>query len=203
MLFIAHRINTIVELEQVPKSFGVEVDARSERGAVTLGHDPGMNGVMLEDFLKHYEHSFIIINIKTEKIEKTILEILQSFNIQNFFFLDSSMSTIVQMSDMASRKFCGRVSEFESTETITLSKYLVDWVWIDCFNKFCLTNEIYFKLKETLNKKICLTSPDLLGRDRDIPSHAEIIKNQGTYPDAICCKLSNIRVWEEELFGVF
>lgn len=199
MHFIAHRINTIADLSEVPKSYGIEIDVRIDSDSIILGHDPGLDGVKLISFLEHYHHNFLIVNIKTEKIEKHIITILKENNIQNYFFLDSSMSSIVQMSDKAGKRFSGRISEYESIESIELSKDLVNWVWVDCFTKFSLTSENYGRLRSGLNKKICLTSPDLVGRPEDISLHAKMIKSSGFFPDAICCKLSNIEIWKREL----
>jgi hypothetical protein len=199
MQFIAHRINTIADLRTVPKEYGVEIDVRVDVNSIILGHDPGLNGVEINEFLKYFEHYLLIINVKTEKIEKNIIDILRDKNISNYFFLDSSMSSIVQLSPKAEKKFSGRISEFESIESIKLSKDLVDWVWVDCFTKFSLTTVNFQILKDVLNKKICLTSPDLVGRPEDIALHAHIIRSLGCFPDAICCKLGNIEKWKQEL----
>lgn len=199
MLFIAHRINSVEDLRQVPKSYGIEIDVRMDTDSIILGHDPGLDGITLSSYLQHYQHDFLIVNVKTEKIEKYIISLLKEKNIENYFFLDSSMSSIVKMSIRAEKRFCGRISEYESIESIELSKDLVDWVWVDCFTKFSLTSEIYRRLTGQLNKKICLTSPDLVGRPEDIPLHAKMIKSSGFFPNAICCKLSNIELWKKEL----
>jgi len=199
MQFIAHRINTIETLIAVPKEYGIEIDVRVDLNSIILGHDPGLNGVQINKFLEYFEHGLLIVNIKTEKIEKNIIDILREKNISNYFFLDSSMSSIVQMSGRAGKKFCGRLSEYESIETIELSRNLVDWVWVDCFTKFSLTTANFRRIKEVLNKNICLTSPDLVGRPEDIPLHAHIIRSLECFPDAICCKLDNIEKWKQEL----
>jgi len=95
--------------------------------------------------------------------------------------------------------FAGRVSEFESIMTVNLSVNLIDWVWVDCFTMFSMPIDLYRELKYKLKLKTCLTSPDLLGRKEDIYFHAEIIKANNCYPDAICTKFSNISLWRELL----
>lgn len=199
MIYIAHRVNSIDELMGVPVEYGVEIDVRSDGSSIILGHDPGEHGNTLNDYCSFFRHKLVIINIKTEKIENLVVDILKKFNIDNYFFLDSSMSSVVKYSTIADRKFSGRVSEFESVDTIQLSSDLIEWVWVDCFTRFSLTPIIYSTLKNVLRKKICLTSPDLLGRPEDIFGHAELIKNLGLLPDAICTKLVNIPVWKENL----
>ena len=45
--------------------------------------------------------------------------------------------------------------------------------------------------------KICLTSPDLLGRDNEIVEMADYIKKHEIQFDAICCKIHNIHHWKK------
>ena len=44
--------------------------------------------------------------------------------------------------------------------------------------------------------KKCFTSPDLLGREEQIPEYAKLIKDLDLKIDAICCKNKNIGLWE-------
>ena len=56
--------------------------------------------------------------------------------------------------------------------------------------------------KENINKinslqvKKCFTSPDLLGRENQIPAYAKLIKEFNLKIDAICCKNENISLWK-------
>ena len=63
MLFIAHRINTIEELKQIPEKYGIEIDIRDEKNDLILVHDPFKTGEKLDDFLKYYNKSFIILKV--------------------------------------------------------------------------------------------------------------------------------------------
>ena len=40
MQIIAHRINTIAQLKNVPKNFGIELDIRYHENELVLHHDP-------------------------------------------------------------------------------------------------------------------------------------------------------------------
>ena len=62
-----------------------------------LKHDPFTGGERFEDFLKSYDKSSIILNIKSERIEYKVLELLKKFNITEYFFLDSSFPMIFKM----------------------------------------------------------------------------------------------------------
>ena len=49
MEYIAHRINTISELEKLPMKYGVEIDLRDALdGSVYLAHDPFTGGKILK-----------------------------------------------------------------------------------------------------------------------------------------------------------
>ena len=86
-LFCCHRINTINELKTIPKKHGIEIDLRDNLNEeIYISHDPFKSGENFEEFLKHYAHSFIILNIKSERIEYKVLELLKKYNIVNYFF---------------------------------------------------------------------------------------------------------------------
>jgi len=51
----------------------------------------------------------------------------------------------------------------------------------------------------SLKAKKCLTSPDLLGRVKDIKIYAKKINDLGLNLDAICCKKENIELWKSLL----
>ena len=52
MLYIAHRINTIEELNSIPLEWGVEIDLRDFNDDIVLQHDPYIsNTIKFEDWL--------------------------------------------------------------------------------------------------------------------------------------------------------
>ncbi|MCX7997545.1 MAG: hypothetical protein N3A69_01155, partial [Leptospiraceae bacterium] len=71
MEFIAHRINTLSELKNLPSGIGVELDLRDgPREKLILQHDPFKDGEDFEIFLSHYvNRGTLILNIKSERIE--------------------------------------------------------------------------------------------------------------------------------------
>ena len=98
MIFVAHRINTIEELKKIDKEYGIEIDIRDYGNKLILKHDPFINinenNEELEEFLKYYQHRFIILNIKSERIEYKVLELMRKYNITDYFFLDSPFPMI-------------------------------------------------------------------------------------------------------------
>ena len=198
MLYIAHRINTIAELNQLPEGVGVELDLRDSGKRLIVTHDPFSDGEDFETYLQHTQNRFMLLNIKSERIENRALELLKTYQKSHFFFLDSSFPMMVQLSNQGENRLAIRFSEFESIETVVAMKNQVEWVWIDCFSKSPLTPEIVVQLKQT-KLKLCLVSPDLLGRPGEIETMAQQIQKLGLSLDAICTKAPRIKEWQHVL----
>lgn len=200
-LFINHRINTSEELENVKFNYGVELDLRDKDNEIILAHDPFEDGEKFEDYLKTYDKqnlnkNLMILNVKSERIEYKVLELIKKYNIENYFFLDSSFPMIYQLSKIGEKNIAIRFSEFESIESVELVKDMVKWVWVDCFTKFPLDLKTYNKIKN-LGLKICLVSPELQGYNTErIKEFKEIIKKNSFKIDAICTKYYNIKLWK-------
>ena len=146
MEFIAHRINTIEELKKVPNEYGVELDLRDYGDKLILQHDPFTDGEKFEEYLKHYHHGTMILNIKSERIEYRVLELLSKYKIENYFFLDSSFPMIYLLSKSFEKNIALRFSEIEGLDTIIAMSEKVKWIWVDCFTKLPINKEIYSKL---------------------------------------------------------
>ena len=87
MNIIMHRTNSIQELEKVNKSYGVEIDLRSNSSDIVLEHEALKSEfTKLEEWLQYFCHEMIILNIKEEGLENRILDILREFKVENYFF---------------------------------------------------------------------------------------------------------------------
>jgi hypothetical protein len=193
--YIAHRINTIAELKQVPKEYGVELDLRDYADRLILQHDPFVDGEDFEEYLKHYNHGTMILNIKSERIEHKVLDLIRKYNIKKYFFLDSSFPMIYLLSKGGEKNIALRLSEFEGIDTILNMKDKVEWVWVDCFSKLPITQSSYQLLKEN-NFKFCLVSPELQGQNEKLEVYKKYLKYEGVVFDAICTKIYNIKKWD-------
>ena len=78
MIIIKHRINTIRNLNKTDKNFGVEIDLRSDKKNIYLHHDPFKKGVLFKKWIKYYKHKIMVLNVKEEGLEKSILKILST-----------------------------------------------------------------------------------------------------------------------------
>lgn len=194
MQYIAHRVNTVKKLLNTPIEYGVEVDLRDYENKLILQHDPFKKGEDFEEYLKHYKHGTIILNIKSEGIEYKVLELLQKFNIKNYFFLDSSFPMINSLCSKGEKNIALRFSEYESIESIRYMARRVNWVWVDCFSKLPITSNNYKILKD-LELKLCLVSPELQNQDSKVQSYKHYLQQEGIIFDAVCSKLNNINMW--------
>lgn len=193
--FFCHRINTSKELDNCPNKYGIEIDLRDKENEIILVHDPFQDGENFEDFLKKFNKNGIILNIKSERIEYKVLELLKKYEVENYFFLDCSFPMIYQLNKLNERNIAIRFSEFESIETIELVKNMVKWVWVDCFTDMPLNKDNYTRIKQ-LGLKICLVSPELQGHSLDkIKKFKQIIVENDLKIDAICTKYYNIPLW--------
>lgn len=198
MLFIAHRVNTSQALADISPVYGVELDLRDFGNELVLQHDPFKGGQRFEDYLKHYRHNTMIVNVKSERVELKALELLKVHGITNFFFLDSSFPMIITLSRQGETRNAIRYSEFEGMDTVFAVKDRVQWIWVDCFSFLPLNYASYQKLRST-GFKLCLVSPELQGRPDDIPAYASQMVSEGIVFDAICTKVYNIERWKELL----
>lgn len=185
MLYIHHRINTAALLQRVPPEDGVELDLRDRGKRLILQHDPFGDGEDFEDYLEHYRHRIMILNIKSERIEHRALELVRARGIEDYFLLDSSFPMIRMLSAAGERRIAMRFSEFEPIESALAMKGAIDWVWVDCFTRMPLDAESHRRLRAHF--RLCIVSPELQGRPAEsIPSFAAELG--GYEVDAVCTK---------------
>jgi hypothetical protein len=183
LLLFAHRVNAVEDLVRVPCHQGVEVDVRDYDGELRLAHDPLVRGPALDEFLAHYRHAGIIFNTKCDGLEAGILRLVHRYRISDYFFLDTTLPTLVSLTRQGIRHAAVRFSEYEPLELALRFAGLVDWVWVDCFNRIPLDPAAYAKLREHF--KICLVSPELQLHGRGaIQEYRRLLRT--IPPDAVC-----------------
>jgi len=195
MKLISHRRNTVLELLATDSKYGIEVDIRSEGDRLIIHHDPFVAGESFDDWIDAYRHGTLILNVKEEGLEARLIALMQSKGIADYFFLDQSFPFLVKWSKAGEHRCAVRVSEFESIETALTLAGKVDWVWVDCFTRFPLSEHDARRLEDA-GFKLCLVSPELQGRDAnvEIPQLASLLKERNIVADAVCTKRPNL--WE-------
>ena len=195
MEYIAHRVNTLAELKVLPTEYGVELDLRDDlNGRIYIQHNPFEPGEDFEEYLKEYHHGTMILNVKSERIELKILELLPKYDVKSYFFLDSSFPMIKLLSDNGEYNIALRFSELEGLDTIRNMAGKAKWVWVDCFTKLPITHDNYLELK-SLGYKLCLVSPELEAQPEKIEEYKSYLEKEGIIMDAVCTKCYNISKW--------
>lgn len=196
MMMILHRINTVAQLKKIRKEYGVEVDIRSYGKRLILNHEPHMDGDDLEEYLKNYAHRFIIFNIKETGIENEVMALAEKYGIKDYFLLDVEYPYIWKsMTKLSVSKIAIRFSEYEPIEYVMNHAGKLDWVWVDVFSKLPLDKAGYLKMKKA-GFKLCLVSPEQLGRPKDIVTYKEYCRKNNIIFDAVMCEDDRVKEWE-------
>jgi hypothetical protein len=194
MLVIAHRINKIDQLKNIPSKYGVEIDVRCMGARLILNHEPHQEGDDLEEYLKNYNHAFIIFNIKEAGIEQEVIALAEKYNVKDYFLLDVEYPFIYRATrTMGFKNIAIRYSEAEPIAFTTAHKDLADWVWIDTNSKLPLNKGIIKKLE---GFKTCLVCPERWGRHKDIARYIKKMKKLGFQPDAVMTNINYALQWE-------
>ena len=197
MKLIVHRRNSTADLVSTPLHYGVEIDIRSQGGELIIQHHPFKPGELLKTWIEAYRHGTLILNVKEEGLEFALIDLMKSYHISDFFFLDQSFPFLLKWSKTGERRIAVRISEFECIDTVLNLQGLVDWVWVDCFTHCPLNYADSIKLKQA-GFKLCFVSPELHGRDAEIeiPATWAYLNEKKILADAVCTKRPDL--WEKQ-----
>ena len=189
-----HRVNTIKELCLLPQQYGVEVDIRSNGRELVVNHDPFSDrNIPFIEWIKHFNHNGLIINVKEEGLEDYIELILEKFEIYDYFFLDQSFPQVYKMTKAGNRHCSLRISEFENLQTVISMQNRIEWVWVDYFNHFPLIKSD-IELLDNKNFKLCIVSPELQGFDYDTTRRLiDRLNEDDIHVSVVCTK--HIKEW--------
>lgn len=196
MIIYSHRINTVKDMKGLPGGLGAEIDVRDHRDALVAAHDPFIGGESFEEVLSAAWQRPLIINMKCEGIETAVISTLAKYNIENYFLLDCTFPAIVKLCSRGFTKIALRFSEFEGLDTLVKMQGKAKWVWADCFTKQPFSFSNFMGIKK-LGYKICLVSPDILGRPGQIKQIVGWLKSKKCFPDAVCVKFAHKDPWAE------
>ncbi|MGQ0503684.1 MAG: hypothetical protein ACT4TC_00015 [Myxococcaceae bacterium] len=198
--FIRHRANRAQDLSDVDPAWGVEIDLRSDvdaPGGLHLSHDAWKRGEdfdgWLDAFVTRGLRGPLILNTKEDGLEEQTVAKLAARELKSFFFLDTTVPTLVRWTAQGERRFATRCSKYEPAEACLAFADRCDWLWVDCFQGVPLTAQ---DLAPVTGKfRLCLVSPELQGQPlTSISQFAELYR----LADAVCTK--SPRTWLE-LFG--
>lgn len=201
LVIFKHRINKISEIAALKPGWGAELDLRSHvqhKGKILIHHDAWTEGDDFESWLKAYAQRSqpgpLILNTKEDGLEERTLELLKTYGLHNYFFLDTALPTLVKWTQQKSLKnFAVRLSHYEPPEFVRQFQGKANWLWVDCFGGRPIDPEWLKELQGDF--QICLVSPELQGMDSSLIS--DFKKLLGPYADAVCTK--NPQLWIDDL----
>lgn len=156
-------------LQDFKKSFefgyGVEIDIRDSCCKLVISHDmPNIDSVLFEDFLKiykkHGKSMRLAINIKSDGLCNPLKILLQQYEVDNYFVFDMSIPDTIHYFKNNMRVFT-RQSEYEAISPIYKQS---QGIWLDEFQEHWINEKIILSHINN-NKKVCIVSPELHGRD--------------------------------------
>ena len=188
MIIIKHRINSIRDLIRTPYEHGVEVDLRSSGLNLILEHDPFEKGDDFKEWLQHYSHKILILNVKEDGLENKALEIMNQFRIDSYFFLDQSYPSLYKFCKDKPEYCSARVSDFEPISTAL--QLNPGWLWFDSHSGNWDYLVAAFRLLENRDIKTCLVSPELqrMNFQGELVKIKSILNENGIIFDAVCTK---------------
>ena len=157
-------------------------------GEIILQHDPLEDGDKFVDWITHFNHQLLVLNVKEEGLEAKLIPILKNYNVDSFFFLDQSFPSLYKMSQSSPQLVSIRASDFEPISSSILLK--PGWVWLDSHSgNWEYLIESMHRLKET-KIKTCLVSPELQRQDssEELVKLKTMLKEKLLEFDAVCTK---------------
>ena len=188
-LFVYHRINNVEDLNKVDSKSGIEADIRYYDNNFILSHDHNQKGQLLENYLKSFDHKLFVANIKVAGIEDSVIEILRSNKVKNFFLLDIEQPYLIKNYKEQGENLSVRYSFLESIENAKMFAGKVSWIWIDTYQKINLDIDIIKQYNS------CLVSPSRWGKYEDIDYYNEYLKKINFIPDCILIKEGEEKLW--------
>lgn len=174
MIILSHRgywkeekeKNQVIAFERsFSLGFGTETDIRDYNSELVISHDiADEDCISVEDFLKIY-NSYdqtlpLALNIKADGLQSKLKELLNKYNITNYFVFDMSVPDGLGYLKENIKAFT-RESEYEEIPSFYHKSC---GIWLDEFKSHWITKETIEKHIKN-NKQICIVSPDLHKRE--------------------------------------
>jgi hypothetical protein len=189
VIVVAHRRNTVAELDATPPTLGIEVDVRERGGRLVVVHDAFAEGTAFDGWLDHYRHALLVVNTKEEGLIAEVLRRLADRGVDDAFLLGPDPGEALPWLDAGERRIAVRVSEVHHPGTAHALAGRAGWVWLDAFHDgFPVDADVVRALKAD-GYRICLVSPELYGRDpASIPRFRALASATGVAFDAVCTR---------------
>lgn len=208
MEILAHRgMWTLPEekntLNAIQKAFvnglGIETDLRDYNGKLVISHDVANDtSPLAEEMFKTYRdlglNVQLALNVKADGIQKMLGELLEHYQIKNYFLFDMSVPELV-VNDARGLYYYTRNSDIES-DCVMYQR--ASGVWVDYFYDDLWLNEQVLAKHINQKKKVCIVSPELHGKD--YKQLWKLLKDTGLYENELVTLCSDRPMEAREYF---
>jgi glycerophosphoryl diester phosphodiesterase len=150
--------------------FGIETDLRDLDGDIIISHDMPLKEQKLmtlqellemrSNFLNNNANLPLALNIKSDGLQNNIVEILNKFEVYDYFIFDMSIPDHIGYLNKQTKIFT-RQSEYEKEPAFYKNSI---GVWLDAFNSLWYDQQI-IESHLSANKKVSIVSFELHKRD--------------------------------------
>lgn len=151
------------------QGFGIETDIRDYNGQLVIAHDvpqPGASFISFDAFLEMYKgnadpKAVLAINIKSDGLQPLLVDALQKNTPEDYFVFDMSMPDLLFGYRKTSIPYYASINEYLQSPPLFTE---CAGIWLDAFEDVWYhTDDIKAFLDK--EKKVCIVSPELHGRD--------------------------------------
>lgn len=148
--------------------WGIETDIRDFDGGLVISHDIAVDSSYSTEFLfNQYKESqcrsTLALNIKADGLSGKLKELLEKYEIPNYFVFDMSIPETLRYLNLEMNVFI-RYSEYEEADKELYGRS--KGIWLDAFKDEWYDNN-FVNLHLENNKKIAIVSSELHGRKED------------------------------------
>ena len=178
---------------------GIETDLRDYNGKLVISHDVANDtSPLAEEMFKMYRdlglNVQLALNVKADGIQKMLGELLEHYQIKNYFLFDMSVPELV-VNDARGLYYYTRNSDIES-DCVMYQR--ASGVWVDYFYDDLWLNEQVLAKHINQKKKVCIVSPELHGKD--YKQLWKLLKDTGLYENELVTLCSDRPMEAREYF---
>ena len=185
---------TIAFEQSFSLGFGTETDIRDYKGELVISHDIAdekcISAKEMFEIYNKYDNTLpLALNIKADGLQIKLKELLEEYNITNYFVFDMSVPDGLGYLKNNLKAFT-RESEYEKVPSFYDEAC---GIWLDEFQGHWITKEVIEKHIKN-NKQICIVSPDLHKREyeKEWQHYKEIEQELGIDNLMICTDFPEI-----------
>ena len=161
----AEKNGTAAFARSFEKGFGTELDLRDLNHKLVVSHDPPRRDVLVAEEMFEIHRRLnptltLALNIKSDGIQRLLLDVIQQFEVQDCFVFDMSVPDSIHWI-RAGVPFFTRHSDVEEQPALYSH---ASGVWLDAFNSDWWDADVVSRHVRA-GKRVCIVSPELHSRE--------------------------------------